>query len=110
MKIDRTKLPWVNYQKRSNPDPFYHSTTWKRLRQSFKLGTTTLPNGAVVPNNICIECYKDGKIKAMHTVDHIIRIKDGGSRTDMNNLQSLCEHHHAVKSANEAKLGNNKNN
>jgi hypothetical protein len=33
-----------------------------------------------------------------------VRIKDGGSRTDFSNLQNLCEHHHAVKSAYEAQI------
>jgi 5-methylcytosine-specific restriction protein A len=104
MKIKGTKLPWVVVSKRSNPDPFYNSTSWKRIRQSFKLGTTKLPDGREVPNHLCVECYKEGKLNAMYVVDHIIRIKDGGSRTDLNNLQGLCEHHHAIKSAEEGKI------
>lgn len=101
MKINQTPLPWNKNNKRSNPDPFYQSLTWKRLKQAFKLGTTQLPDGRDVPNHLCIECYKQGKLVSMHTVDHIVRIKDGGNRTDMSNLQGLCQHHHAVKSAEE---------
>ena len=103
MKVESIKRPWQkdSYQGRSNPDPFYHSALWKRTKQAFKLGTTRLKDGRNVPNSLCIECYQAGIIKAGHTVDHITRIKDGGSRTEFSNLQMLCEHHHAVKSANE---------
>lgn len=44
---------------------------------------------------------EEGRVTPMHTVDHITRIKDGGDRTDHNNLRSLCAHHHAIKSAKE---------
>ena len=101
MKIESIKRPWVKLQNRSNPDPFYKSNMWKKIRQSFKLGKTTLSDGREVPNTLCIECYKQGIVKEMYAVDHIIRIKDGGSRTDLNNLQGLCERHHAIKSAEE---------
>lgn len=105
MKIENIKRPWQKEtQRRYNPDPFYQSQEWKRTKQSFKLGVTELPDGRVVSNTMCIECYKEGKVKAGHSIDHIVRIKDGGSRTDHKNLQNLCEHHHAVKSAKESQL------
>jgi 5-methylcytosine-specific restriction endonuclease McrA len=103
MKIKRTDLPWAKISTRSNPDPFYKSPTWKKTRQAFKLGSTQLPDGRQVPNHLCIDCYKEGKITSMYVVDHIVRIKDGGSKTDMRNLQGLCEHHHAIKSSAEGK-------
>lgn len=104
MKIEHTKQPWVRISKRSNPDPFYNSPIWKKLRQSFKLGFTKLDDGREVPNHLCIECYKEGKVRSMYVVDHIVRIKDGGSRTELSNLQGLCEHHHAIKSSAEGKI------
>lgn len=105
MKIDKIKRPWDSKgQRRYNRDPFYNSPEWKKIKQAFKLMSTKLPDGREVPNTMCIECYKDGKIKAGYAVDHIVRIKDGGSRNDFSNLQMLCEHHHAVKSAYEAQL------
>ena len=105
MKIESIKRPWIKgTQRRYNPDPFYQSQEWKRTKQGFKLSVTTLPDGRPVSNTMCIECYKQGIVKPMHTVDHIVRIKDGGSRTDYSNLQSLCESCHAKKSAKESQL------
>lgn len=105
MKIDNVKRPWLkNTQRRYNKDPFYTSTEWIRTKASFKLGVTQLPDGRIVSNMYCLECFKEGKTKAGHSIDHIVRIKDGGSRTDHSNLQNLCEHHHASKSAKEAQL------
>jgi hypothetical protein len=52
----------------------------------------------------CIECYKEGKLKPMHTVDHNKRVKDGADFYDDTNYRSLCESHHARKSAKEAQL------
>ena len=112
MKIESIKRPWVKntYGKRSNPDPFYQSSVWKKVKQSFKLGTTILPDGRTIPNTICVECYKKGIIKDMYAVDHIVRIKDGGSRTDHSNLQGLCERHHAIKSSEEGRIKSNPEN
>lgn len=105
MKIEPIKRPWIKEgQRRYNPDPFYQSQAWKRTKQAFKLSTTTLEDGRTVSNTMCIECYKQGIIKPGHSIDHIVRIKDGGSRTDFNNLQNLCEYHHASKSAKESQL------
>jgi 5-methylcytosine-specific restriction protein A len=105
MQINKIKRPWESKnQRRYNRDPFYNSTEWKNVKKSFKMGKTRLPDGREVPNNLCLECYKEGKIKQGYAIDHIVRIKDGGSRTDYSNLQNLCEHHHAVKSAYEAQL------
>jgi 5-methylcytosine-specific restriction enzyme A len=105
MEINRIKRPWdAPSQRRYNRDPFYNSTEWKKTKQAFKLGYTELPDGRRVSNTMCLECYKEGIVKAGHSIDHIVRIKDGGSRTDFSNLQNLCEHHHAVKSAYEAQI------
>jgi 5-methylcytosine-specific restriction enzyme A len=105
MKINSIKRPWDGpSQRRYNRDPFYNSQEWKRTKQAFKLGTTKLSDGRDVPNTLCLECYKEGRIVKGYAIDHVTRIKDGGSRTDFNNLQNLCEHHHAVKSAYEAQL------
>lgn len=105
MKINSIKRHWQpDNNRRYNRDPFYQSKTWTSVKRAFKLGTTTLPDGRIMSNTMCIDCFKEGRVKAMYALDHITRIKDGGDRTDFSNLQGLCEHHHAVKSANE---GNN---
>lgn len=106
MKIEMVKRPWQKGNgQRFNPDPFYQSQAWKSTRKAFIAGQTTLPNGMRVSNTLCIECFLKGVITPMYVVDHKVRIKDGGDRTDLNNLQSLCESHHNSKSANE---GNSK--
>jgi len=53
---------------------FYNSTQWKKIR-NIKLSQSPL----------CVVC---GAI-ATH-VDHIKEIKDGGSPTDLENLQTMC--------------------
>ncbi len=118
MKVSTLKRPWSGQSKqgkRYNPDPFYNSPEWRRVRKAFIQSSTILWNPPfekqedgslmmttqIVSNRLCHECAKQGNTVEMHTVDHIVRIKDGGSRTDFSNLQSLCKHHHAVKSAQE---------
>lgn len=105
MQIEFINRPWTGrtkgHGKRYNPDPFYNSPTWRRTKVAFKRGTTKAPDGKEVPNTLCFDCYNEGKTTLMHTVDHHIPVKDGGSRTDHSNLRALCAHHHAIKSANE---------
>lgn len=103
MQTKQIKRPWIRnskHGKRYNPDPFYQSTLWKRTKALFKKGFTPSPRGPV-PNTLCYECYQQGKHVSVHTIDHIVQIKKGGSRTDHDNLRSLCAHHHAIKSAEE---------
>jgi len=57
-----------------NVQKFYDSALWKRVR-AMQLRT----------NPLCTSC---GKV-ATH-VDHIQEIKDGGSKTNLENLQSMC--------------------
>lgn len=42
-----------------------------------------------------------GMINLATSVDHIKPLFDGGSPYDWNNLQSLCDYHHALKSQQE---------
>ncbi len=64
---------------------FYRSSPWRRLR-AIKLKES--------PN--CVSCGKPGTM-----VDHKKRIEDGGEKLDMNNLQTMCDHCHNVKRAQE---------
>lgn len=63
-------------------------------------------------NPICEACLKASKgqqragqragmINLATSVDHIKSLADGGSPYDWNNLQSLCDYHHAIKSQQE---------
>lgn len=93
MIINTVKRPWkkdsnygTRYQKPSSG--FYHSSTWKNIRAA-KL--------AKDPYCECDKC-QGKKIKA-EMVDHIKRIEDGGSPTDMSNLQSMTNNCHHRKCA-----------
>lgn len=72
------KKVFQNHAKRKS-DPFYHTTTWRELRQK-KLSM----------NPICEHCEKRGIVTTAKIVDHIEPIQFGGSKTDLDNLQSLC--------------------
>ena len=56
-------------------------------------------------NPICEQCLKAseraGMINLATSVDHIVPLFAGGSAYDWNNLQSLCDYHHALKSQQE---------
>ncbi len=106
MTINEIKRPYEKKKgNRISRSPFYRSKIWYAVvRPEFRLGYTTW-NGQQVPNTLCIECFKQGQTILGPNVDHIVAIKDGGSSTDIANLQALCDHHHAVKSAEE---GNNR--
>lgn len=120
MQINERKRPWQKQsQDRSNKDRFYQTSSWKRIREIHKSGTT-LVNGFNLPNSMCINCYLiKGVLEPMHTVDHIKRIRSGstqleqeGLKYDLNNLQSLCKACNNTKTAIEGKeaLINNLNN
>ncbi len=62
-------------------DKFYHSREWKTTRKI-----------VLNKNPFCVECGN-----AADTVDHIKAIKDGGSKLDIDNLQSMCRSCHNIK-------------
>lgn len=102
MQIKKIKRPWNpndNYGHRLHKDPFYNSSTWKNTKAAFKIVSSDLPDGKKVSNSLCYDCFIKGHITPMHSVDHMIAIEDGGSRTDFNNLRSLCLSCHNTKSA-----------
>ena len=88
-----TKRPWLPEKKpfagfqHHNTD-FYQSRTWRTLR-ALKLQKDPL----------CEECMRKGMLVPAQMVDHIVPINKGGAPLDLNNLQSLCNHCHAVKTA-----------
>lgn len=88
-----TKRPWLPERKpfagfqHHNTD-FYQSRKWRTLR-ALKLQKDPL----------CEECMRKGMLVPAQMVDHIVPINKGGAQLDLNNLQSLCNHCHAVKTA-----------
>ena len=66
----------------------YQSTQWREVRKKALLRDSYC----------CTKCNKViGMIARDHVVDHIIEIKDGGSKFDLENLQTLCQHCHNIK-------------
>ena len=88
-----TKRPWLPEKRpfagfqHHNTD-FYQSRKWRTLR-ALKLQKDPL----------CEECMRKGMLIPAQMVDHIIPINKDGAPLDLNNLQSLCNHCHAVKTA-----------
>ena len=88
-----TKRPWLPERKpyegyRHHNTAFYQSRRWRSLR-ALKLQKDPL----------CEECMRKGVLVPAQMVDHIVPINKGGAPLDLNNLQSLCNHCHAVKTA-----------
>lgn len=106
MKVNNIRRPWQKEtQRRYNRDARYQSQAWVRAKKAHKLGSTLMPDGTYLSNTLCYDCYIESKKHTpMHTVDHHVRVKDGADFYDTSNYRSLCEHHHAVKSAKEAQL------
>lgn len=47
---------------------------------------------------MCVECLKFGQYKSFDIVDHIVPVRvDPSQRLNLNNLQCLCNSHHAIK-------------
>lgn len=57
-------------------------------------------------NYLCQECLKAGRIEEAKEVDHVLSLANGGADTD-DNLQSLCEPCHKLKSRIESRSGSN---
>ena len=46
---------------------------------------------------LCVECQRNGDVRAAAEVDHIRPITKGGGRLDWDNLQALCKSCHSRK-------------
>lgn len=88
MEIKSIKRPWiknVNQGKVYTNNSFYLSKSWRALRAR-----------KLQENPNCVVCGNPGQM-----VDHKERIEAGGGSMDWNNLQTMCNHCHNVKRANE---------
>lgn len=73
--------------KKSNHQEFYNSSVWKKVRAK-----------QIAKQPMCEIClYSNIEVPA-DQVDHIISISWGGSKLNMENLQSLCYKCHGAKS------------
>ena len=71
---------------------FYNSKAWRKV--------ATLHKQA---NPLCAICEAKGSLSPATVTDHIIPINEGGNKWAWDNLQSLCDKCHAIKSAGEGR-------
>lgn len=64
---------------------------WRKIR-----------NDHIADNPIC---QRPGCTRLATQVDHITNVAAGGAKYDRSNVQSLCDPHHAEKTASEAAAG-----
>jgi 5-methylcytosine-specific restriction protein A len=54
---------------------------------------------------LCVACEREGAVKAADLVDHIVPVKVAPERRlDPTNIQSLCTHHHHLKTATDRQM------
>lgn len=58
-------------------------------------------------NPLCVECQKQGRIKAAEEIDHIVPLWADG-KDELSNLQGLCKPCHKAKTAEEAQFNKRK--
>jgi 5-methylcytosine-specific restriction endonuclease McrA len=108
-----TKIDYSSMQGQGRKfiNPFYKSSQWTRLRNTFIKGISYHLIISPHPNAICIECWKEGRVTPTHTIDHIKPINQSnaydtqrcryGEPLEWTNLQPLCKHHNAIKTGKE---------
>jgi 5-methylcytosine-specific restriction protein A len=77
----------IKFYEKYKRDPiskkFYDSVTWRRGR-AWKLNR----------NPLCEICQQEGRITPADVVHHIIPVRTGTRKLDLNFLVSLCHEHH----------------
>lgn len=81
---------WHKNNYPSNLLKFYNSAVWRRASKK---------NLAMNPT--CVVCEQEGIVRKADVTDHVIPIRQEGSKMDPRNHQSLCHSHHNAKSASE---------
>jgi len=99
------KRPWIPTKQRDTKGlrpftrstdehiAFYNSKQWRSLRNYYRQ-----------MNPLCELCEKEGYIIPAQCVDHIKPMRFGGSKTSLDNLQSLCNSCHATKTGRESNI------
>jgi 5-methylcytosine-specific restriction endonuclease McrA len=95
-KKPRDRCPQCSKQTQKNYDTFrrdkgltkfYSSGEWRKLREM-----------QLKRDPLCVKCGRPATV-----ADHIKEIKDGGEKLSLDNLQSMCNGCHTVKTAEEKK-------
>jgi len=73
-------------------DEVYQTKRWREIR---KIALNR-------DKGLCIWCFKENRIEPAVIVDHIVEIKDGGAKWDLENLQCLCRSCHNKKTFGES--------
>jgi len=68
----------------------YNSRRWRKFRADY-----------LARNPLCVSCQKENKVTPATVLDHVKQVRNGGAEFSEQNVQGLCEHHHAVKSGRE---------
>lgn len=97
LHLQKQMNDYNRYNRDKEVQAFYTSKAWKSTRMH-KLRDQPL----------CEECLRQNRITPAVLVDHIIPIKNGGAKLDYNNLQSLCQVCHEIKSIKEGSRFGNK--
>ena len=112
-----------NSLKRERSKKFYQTSTWKNIRKRKKKKDRAKDFDRVVNfyeshSNIssfdldrfiesdmpmCEECERNEKLTPAYYLDHIDRIRAGGSKDDEDNLQWLCKICDAIKRSEEGR-------
>ena len=87
-------IQYSRFNRDAELNRFYKSKEWRELRRSYLDG-----------HPLCAMCLKEGRYTTATIVDHIVPIRQGGARLDINNLQSLCLSCHTIKSNEEGSSG-----
>lgn len=78
------------YQRDQEAARFYNSKEWERAREQ----------ALIRDHGLCQDCLAEKQIKTADVVDHIKPIKHFWHlRVTLSNLRSLCNRHHAIKTA-----------
>ena len=80
------------FYRNAESSKIYASMRWRKLR-----------NWWIKRHPLCEECLKRGLIQSAEVVDHIQPLRDGGAAWSAQNLQSLCNSCHRVKTIAENK-------
>ena len=88
-EVSRRNKRYDRYDRDERAKKFYANRAWRRLR---KIQLNEQP--------LCEMCLEEGITKQADMVDHVVPIQvDWSLRLKKDNLQSLCNKCHAVKSA-----------